>query len=106
MVVDDFNFFRSRVTPSEDETPLVVDPDRMKASQVAAKGFQTIAGRYSEIAERSGSIDGGSGVTMPRGVSRVRLRRTGGPSTSVGPKERPSPEIRKVALVIGDDEGT
>ncbi len=51
MIVNDSYFRRSGIRPSKDDTPLVVDPDRVKARQIAPESLQTVPRWNSEIAE-------------------------------------------------------
>ena len=41
MIVHDLDLLRSLIAPPEDDPPLVVDPDRMLAGEVAAQRFQS-----------------------------------------------------------------
>lgn len=57
MVVDDLNIICSVIMPSETDTPLVVDPDRMAAAAISLHRFEAIAGRRSQIIEPLGAVD-------------------------------------------------
>jgi hypothetical protein len=42
------------VLPAERDTPLIVDPDRMKSFHPALEHLETIAGRYPQVAQFRG----------------------------------------------------
>ena len=56
MIVNDSYFRRSGISPSKDDTPLVVDPYRVKARQIAPESLQTVTRWNSEIAEYASLI--------------------------------------------------
>src|SRR5436853_7724016 len=57
MVIDDVDFRRSRVGPSEDDTPLVVNTNTMKSSQIMLQGFQPISRRRPQVVELMGIVE-------------------------------------------------
>jgi hypothetical protein len=56
VIVDNLDIFRSRVRPSEYDPPLVVDSDRMLASQVTLKRLQPISWRHRQIVQNDGIV--------------------------------------------------
>jgi hypothetical protein len=56
MIVHDLDLLRPLIAPPEDDPPLVVDPDRMLAGEVAAQCFQAVPGRRCKIAKRRGVV--------------------------------------------------
>lgn len=54
VVVDDFYVVGVAVTPSETDTPLVVDPDAVLAFAIAFEGFEPIGRRYAQIVQHAG----------------------------------------------------
>ncbi|MGA7393059.1 MAG: hypothetical protein WCC08_01490 [Terrimicrobiaceae bacterium] len=56
MVVPDSNAGRTLVRPTKDNSPLVIDPNRMPASPASFQGFEFIAGRYNQVSEPFGGI--------------------------------------------------
>jgi hypothetical protein len=69
VVVDDFYVVGVAVTPSETDTPLVVDPDAVLAFAIAFEGFEPIGRRYAQIIQGDagsptrGHTDAGSGLS-------------------------------------------
>jgi hypothetical protein len=57
MIIDNLNVFRAVIGPAEYDPPLVIDADRMRANAVALQGFESVAGRRREIAERACIIE-------------------------------------------------
>ena len=51
MIVHDGHLGRSISGPSENDAPLVIDPDGVKARQIAPERFQAVAGRNGKVAE-------------------------------------------------------
>lgn len=51
MIIYYLNLFWSGISPSEDNTPLVVDANRMKARELTFKGFETVARRDGKVSE-------------------------------------------------------
>ena len=56
MVVPDSNAGRTLVRPTKDNSPLVIDPNRMPASPASFQGFEFIAGRHNQVSEPFGGI--------------------------------------------------
>jgi hypothetical protein len=56
VVIDDLNLVGISVTPSEADSPLIVDPDAMLASTAALQGFQPIARRHTQEVQRRRGI--------------------------------------------------
>ncbi len=56
MVIDDAYLFRSGIRPAEDNAPLIIDANGMKARERSPQPFQAIAGRNGEVAESTGLI--------------------------------------------------
>src|SRR5574338_310424 len=59
------------VFPAEDDPPLVVDPYRVEAGQVAPQGFQPVAGRNPQGIQHAGRVDllqlaAGNGLNLAR----------------------------------------
>jgi hypothetical protein len=58
MVIEiDICRFAPIAVPSENESPLLVDADRMKISQLAAQLFEMIARRYAQVLIGAGIVD-------------------------------------------------
>jgi len=57
VVVDDLDVVRATLRPAQADPPLVVDADAVLARAVPAQGFEAVAGRRLEVAERSGMVD-------------------------------------------------
>lgn len=57
MVIGNRNFRRAFRRPLEQNAPLVVDADGVKAGQVAAQLFQLIAGRDRQVAQTARLIE-------------------------------------------------
>ena len=57
MVVHDFHFFCASIHPVEAYAPLIVDPNRVPACEVALEGFQLVARRSTKVSQHNGSID-------------------------------------------------
>lgn len=57
MIVDDLDVFGAGVGPAENDPPLVVNANRMLASEVSLQGFEPIARRRGEIAKALRGID-------------------------------------------------
>ena len=57
MIVHDRHLVRSLIGPPKDDAPLGVDPNGVKARQVAPKYFQTVARRNGEVAEPTRPIN-------------------------------------------------
>ncbi len=56
MIIHDRHLFRSGIGPSEDDTPLVVDANGMKARMPPAQSFQPVTGRDGKVTESTGLI--------------------------------------------------
>ena len=56
MVIDDAYLFRPGIRPAEDNAPLVIDTNGMKARERSPQSFQAVAGRDDEVAESTGLI--------------------------------------------------
>lgn len=56
MIIDDFHLVRPRIRPPEDNAPLVVDANGMKARKPPAQSFKPVAGRHGKVAESTGLI--------------------------------------------------
>ena len=56
MMVHDGHLGRPISGPSESDAPLVIDPDGVKARQIAPERFQTVAGRNGKVAEDASLI--------------------------------------------------
>src|SRR5215467_1418197 len=57
MIVDDLDFLRSRFIPSEYDAPLIVDPNRMLAGEIASQSFQPVPRRHGQIAQADGVVE-------------------------------------------------
>ncbi len=57
MVVHDLNFVRVSFTPNEADSPLFIDAYTVLSAPVSTQGFQSIAGRNSQVIEGFGSIN-------------------------------------------------
>src|SRR5437899_4996374 len=57
MIIIDLNVFRTCIAPAENDSPLVIDPDRVPASEVAAEGFESVARHDAQITERLGYVE-------------------------------------------------
>ena len=49
MVVEHTDVLRVTALPPKYDTPLIIDPDRVKTSQIATEPFESITGRYPQI---------------------------------------------------------
>jgi hypothetical protein len=49
MVVDDFDIFGARLCPTEANSPLIVDPDRVLANAIALERFEPVTGRSAKV---------------------------------------------------------
>ena len=56
MVIHNFNVPCIRALPAEADTPLVIDANAVLAFALALQGFESIAGRYTQIVEAPGLI--------------------------------------------------
>jgi hypothetical protein len=56
MVIPDGGFGRAGRSPTENDPPLVVDPDGMKTTQVALQGLQSVAGWDGEVGQLAGIV--------------------------------------------------
>jgi hypothetical protein len=66
VVVDDLDVVRVTLRPAQADPSLVVDPDAVLARAVPAQGFEAVAGRRLEVAERSGMRTCGNLRWAPR----------------------------------------
>ena len=57
MMIDDANLIGLAIAPTEDDAPLVVDPDRMKVLQIPPQPFQAIRWRHREVTQPARRID-------------------------------------------------
>ena len=51
VIVDDLDVMNLTSTPSEDDAPLVVDPNRVKAAPITSERLQPVAGRHPQVPE-------------------------------------------------------
>lgn len=56
MVIDNRDVVCAVIEPPEDETPLLVDADGVKANQVTSKDFKAVSWWASQVAERGSGI--------------------------------------------------
>ena len=49
MIVDDLDVFSTGVRPTKTHAELIVYPDAVLSRPITSKGFQTIAGRRTQI---------------------------------------------------------
>ena len=56
MIIDDRHLFRPGIRPPEDDAPLVVDANGMKARKAPAQSFKPVAGRHGKVTESTGLI--------------------------------------------------
>jgi hypothetical protein len=56
MVIDNRDVVGAIIEPPEDESPLLVDTDGVKASQVASKDFKAVSWWTSQVDERSSGV--------------------------------------------------
>jgi len=56
MVVDDLHGIGVTGVPLEDQTPLIVDPNRMKSFPPSLQRFEAIAGRHPKVPELRGVV--------------------------------------------------
>src|SRR6266702_3908006 len=52
MAVHDFHSLRIETVPDETNPPLIIDADALLARAVAFEGFQAVAGRRKQVAQR------------------------------------------------------
>jgi hypothetical protein len=57
MVIDNSYFMRFRGVPAENNTPLIVDADAVKASKIATQRFKAITWRRTQILKYLGGIE-------------------------------------------------
>ncbi len=57
MIVHDLDIPGIAVAPDEADAPLVVDTNAVLPDSVASKGFQSVAGRDSQILKAASSVD-------------------------------------------------
>ena len=56
MIIDNRHLVGSGIRPPEDDAPLVVDANGMKARKPPAQSFQPVAGRHGKVPESTGLI--------------------------------------------------
>jgi hypothetical protein len=56
MIVDDAHSRSVAVLPPKDDSPLIVDADRVEPFQGSPQGLQVVAGRHSQISELGGIV--------------------------------------------------
>jgi hypothetical protein len=56
VVVHDLDVLRASLSPSEADSPLIVDPDTVLAPAVTTPGFQAVARRHTKIVEAHSSV--------------------------------------------------
>lgn len=56
MIIHNRHLFRPGFCPPEDNAPLVVDANGMKARKPSAQSFKPVAGRHGQVAESTGLI--------------------------------------------------
>ena len=57
MIIHNPDFFGTRISPSEHDSPLVIDPDGVVSFQITLETFQAITGRTPEILQVSGVME-------------------------------------------------
>lgn len=57
MVVNDGDFIRACVRPSEHYAPLIIDADGVPASPLALQSFKRVAGRNCQVREQDGAVE-------------------------------------------------
>ena len=85
MIIDNGDLRGAGPDPAEDETPLVVDADGVKARAIPAEWFEAVAGRHGEIRKLAGAIhlhelaqgDAGDGRKAPVLFLDEKLLRVG-----------------------------
>jgi len=85
MVIRDADFGRPLIGPTEDDAPLLVDPNGMKSGEVAFQCLEAIAGWNAQIVESSGPVhlnefpqgNSGNGVETPISLFVEELLRVG-----------------------------
>ena len=89
MIVDDLYVVRIAGTPSEANSPLIVDPDTVLTGPVAFQGFQPIAGRNTKKVETRRCVD------LQQFSMRNSLYVGCKPSAMLAPKELLRLSVRK-----------
>jgi hypothetical protein len=56
VIVDYLYVFGARIGPSEHDPPLIVDPDRVLARQIALESFKAVAGRRVQGFKKDGGV--------------------------------------------------
>ena len=56
VVINDFDFGRTRPSPSETDTKLVVNPNTVLSRTIALERLQSVAWRYAQVAELTGNL--------------------------------------------------
>lgn len=49
MVIDDLDIVGIPISPSEDHTPLIIDPNRVKPLPVSLERFEAVARRHTQV---------------------------------------------------------
>lgn len=58
MIIDYANFICVAIAPAKHHTPLIVDPNRMQASQITSQLFKPIRRRHAQIFQPGRNVDG------------------------------------------------
>jgi hypothetical protein len=85
MVIQNANLRRPRFRPAEDDAPLVVDPDGVKARAITPQGFEAISRWHGQIRQPAGVVqldqfpqrDAGDDREAPVSLFLEKLRRIG-----------------------------
>ena len=72
VIIDNLHVKCVSTFPSKNDTPLIVDPDRMKPAPVSLEPFETIAGRCAEIPELGRVVQ--IQQFPPRGPTQLRRK--------------------------------
>jgi hypothetical protein len=57
VVIDHLNIIRTRIVPSEANSPLVINANAPLAFSIADKLFEPISGRTSQVSDDAGSVE-------------------------------------------------
>ncbi len=52
MIVDNFHVFHITIVPNETDPPLIIDANAMLAKSITLQSFESVAGRYTQLAQR------------------------------------------------------
>ena len=57
MVIHNLDFFRARICPFENDSPLVIDPNGVPTTAPSPESFETVPRRNRQICQESGPVE-------------------------------------------------